>query len=308
MGPQTVIFKVIGCTIIIIVNCLGVFLPIFYTDWFFVKNGIKKYNCLLAGILFSSAISQMLAESEKSVYIDNDGPDFGFPLVHFCLGIGFCVSMAMQFLIDGIKRHKHNNQALKNIFNWNRMVISVDSPDLEEINGFVDVDDTDQPNLFTLFAIFTFENMLTGIALGVQTAPGVIMVLSLSTAATDWIESVLFCMALSISFGKKPSFKKMAVKYALAYTLMSAITTIFWVALMSNIEVTTALNNVSGLVMAFLSGTFIYISCKDILAKEIDETEINGRYPNLKDMINKVIQFTFGFVFVNGIVLVQSLV
>lgn len=307
ISADIIAFKIVACFVISLVNILGVFLPIFYTDWFFRHNGIKKYNCLLAGILFSSAISQMLAESEKTRYLDQDGPDSGFPVVHLFFGIGFGLTMACQFVIEGVKRQNHNKRALELLLERTNSILSdtnpIDVETNEDIGPFIQ---KNQPSLFAMFFIFAFENMLTGIAIGIQRNSGGVIVLVVSSAATDWIESVLFCMGIAYAYGTQPNYKSVAFKYATAYSIMASGTTIFWVVLMSSIGETESINDISGIIMSLLAGSFIYMSVKDLLAKSIDEVEITGNYPPIKDVVSYVGQFFLGFAFVNLVVFIEN--
>lgn len=308
MGVEVPIFKALACVAITVVNTLGVFLPILFTDLIAKNNPLKKYNCLLAGILFTSAICQMLPEAERILYGSLFDAVNGFPLAHVLVGLGFCISIAAQFTLEGAKKQRHTRQAIENMLKLTKRDFEIEEEvNIMDSNPLVDVDKSDQPNIMFMVFIFTVENILTGISLGSQTVPSIIFMLTLSVCATDWIEAVLFCMSLAVAYGKRTDFKQFSIYYATIYAVLATASTSSWVLIISLIPENNVTPILAGLTMSILAGSFMYMACKDILAKEIDETEMNGKYPITREMIGKITQFFFGFIIVNFITLIQNI-
>lgn len=319
MGSEVILFKVLACVIIVVVNCLGVFLPLLYTKQVTSNAGIKKYNCLLAGVLFTSAVCQMLPEASKAA--EETFGEYTFAVVHFVFGIGFCVTVGVQFMLEGAKRRRHTKQAFENMMRSTKNEfgrynsfseaeeeigeeIKLSEPYEEET--MEDLSSYDQPNVIVLVAIFSIENILTGVTLGSQNTPSMILVLAVSISATDWIEAVLFCMSLAVAYGTRSDFRKFAFKYAAIYSVIAAVTTVSWVVIISLIPQNESVTLASAFTMAFLGGSVLYIACKDILAKEIDDTEIEGAYPNLSKVFGKTGQFVAGFFIVNMVLVGEA--
>lgn len=307
-----IVWKIIGCAAIVTVNILGVFLPIFYAEWFFVKNGISNFNCFIAGILFATASTQMLSESEVPPSIDNDGPQVGFPIVHFVFSVGFFLTLVSQWLIEGIKRHRHNSKALQIMRGITDISILPDKKigeddeiTVESYSQSEEEQDAGQPSLLTIIAVFTFGSILTGCAIGVEDSSGSVIVLSLSASATDWIESVLFAMSICNSQKNAKDYKMRAVKYAIIYTIVSVMAVVIPVIIFTSVVKVNVMREISSGIMALLAGSFTYITCVDILAKEIHGIKITGGYPGLRELVIKLSQFAIGLAVVNAIVFFQ---
>jgi vacuolar-type H+-ATPase subunit I/STV1 len=308
MDSDVVIWKILACTVIILINSLGSFLPVYYTEWFYLKNGINRFNCFFGGILFSSAISQMLAESENDPEIGKIGPTDSYPFAHFLALIGFFFTMAMQWLIEGIKRQKHNREAMVGLIQNDTVQYSDQEIDLD--GGYRNTKEKKQPGMLALFIIFGFESILTGTAIGIQRKSSVVIILALSTAATDWIQSVLFSMAIITEYGAsgdKPKDKSKILYYSVLYCVVNAALTVSWIIAFSVAPWTEGIKDYSSVIMALLSGCFAYIACVDIIASEIHDSKIFGGYPSFRELMFKLGQFFVGMMIVNMIVFLESL-
>lgn len=309
MEEDIAIWKVIACAIQISVNVLGSFLPIFYTDWFYVKNGITKFNCALAGILISTSISQMLADAEQTKAIESN-----LPVYHILFIVGFTATMALQWFVEGIKRQIKQKEALA------IMMKEVDNIEIPHFDSEGEIqfeshyrtdkekqeEQMGQSNMLTLFIVFGIEGVLTGMAIGIQRTSAAVITLTASAAATDWIESVLFSMSIAVALGKETTYRKKSVKYAALYCVTAIIAVVVPIIIFSSIPTTEHTVIYSDIITCILSGSFVYIACIDILSKEIHESKLVGGYPGLKELTFKLLQFFIGSLFVNVIVFLQK--
>jgi hypothetical protein len=299
-----IVWKIIAGAVIVVVNSLGVFLPLFYSEWFLLQKGLSRFNSLFAGILFSTSMIQMLSDSERTPSVDSDGPDHGFPIVHFFLGVGFLLTMAMQWTIEGVKRFHHNRKALETMSKVD-ILPNLDHSELIYEQGYRSPK-SHQPNLWTLLSVFLVEGVLTGSAVGIQTRSASVIILTLSAASTDWIEAVIFSMSIAVAFLEVEKDRRSAIKYAVLYLVTNIFATVFWIILFSSISLTDNIEVYASIVTSLLSGSFLYITCIDLLAKEIHECEINGSYPNFRQLLIKMSMFSVGFLFVTAIVYLED--
>lgn len=314
MDSDVVIWKLLACTITIMINCLGVFLPIYYTEWFYLKNGINKFNCFFGGILFSSAISQMLTESESDPDINTLAPSNDYPLAHFLTTAGFFLTMLMQWLIEGIKRQKHQQDAMSKMDSVGDILDNSQEMEMETESGYAQSRKKDQsksqPNILTLFIVFGFESALMGTAIGIQRKSSIVIILTLSSASTDWIQAVLFSLAIITAFSTtelRNKNKRKILFYSVFYCVVNGFLMVLWIIAFSLAPWTEGLKKYSSVILALLSGCFAYIACIDVISHEIHDSKITGGYPSLRELIFKLSQFFFGMLIVNMIVLLESL-
>lgn len=309
MEQDIAIWKVIACAVQIAVNVLGSFLPIFYTDWFYVKNGITKFNCALAGVLMTTAVTQMLSDAEETHVIRSS-----VPVYHILFIVGFACTMALQWLVEGVKRQIHQKEALDIMM---KEMDNIEMPTKFNSEGEIEIDyeshyqtekqqQLGQSNMLTLFIVFGIEGLLTGMAIGIQRTSAAVITLSASAAATDWIESVLFSMSIAMTLCRDISYRKKAFKYAALYCVTAILTAIVPIIVFSCIPIRGNVMISSDVITCILAGSFVYIACIDILSKEIHESKLVGGYPGLKELSFKLLQFFFGSLFVNVIVFLQK--
>lgn len=311
MEQDIVIWKVIACAVQVAVNVLGSFLPIFYTDWFYVKNGITKFNCALAGVLMATAVTQMLSDAEQTQVIKSN-----VPVYHILFIAGFACTMALQWLVEGVKRQIHQKEALDIMM---KEMDNVEIPTKFNSEGEIEIDydsqyhtevekqqHMGQPNALTLFIVFGVEGLLTGMAIGIQRTSAAVITLAASAAATDWIESVLFSMSIAMTLRRDVAYRKKSFKQAAFYCVTSILMVVVPIIVFSCIPITRGTVISSDVITCILSGSFVYIACIDILSKEIHESKLVGGYPGLKELTFKLLQFFFGSLFVTVIVFLQK--
>src|SRR5688500_684466 len=101
------LWKIIAIVVIVVFDLIGTMLPLYYTSWFaHNSSNMSRITCLASGIMLGTALLQMLSSSEKQPSVDSDGPDFGFPIVHFLCALGFSVTVILQWVIENVRKRR----------------------------------------------------------------------------------------------------------------------------------------------------------------------------------------------------------
>lgn len=305
-GENSAVFwKLILSIGLVVVNVAASFLPIFHMPKFFQNTGISKSRMVLAGLLFSTSIMQLLSESETQPSIDSDGPDIGFPITHFLFGLGFIVFMFSHWTIEGIK---HQIQEAKENIVITRDGVGIDTviTNLYEPSHLKNRDDSDSDDdsaldpdkdlkvskeelssyqfegsnwvrfalslgykkYISLIFVLMQDNVFSFFAISVETKASSLILLGISVICTDWIESTLYSMAVVTE--PSNSGKKSHVYY-----LVGLYLTVKFSLLAILLPIGPMLGKmpkvfeIASAIKAFISGGFLYSAAVDIVAREI---------------------------------------
>lgn len=140
---------------------------------------------------------------------------------------------------------------------------------------------------YILLLALGFHGLFEGMALGIQSEIGGTLFLLLAIAAHKWAAS----LTLGISFVKAKVSKKQLIIMILIFALIGPVGIVFGLILSS-----TASENVEGIFLAISTGTFLYISCSEVIIEEFAD-------PTNKYI--KFLMFLLGGIFTAGLSLME---
>ena len=142
---------------------------------------------------------------------------------------------------------------------------------------------------YILLLALGFHGLFEGMALGIQSSIEGTLFLFMAIAAHKWAAS----LTLGISFVKAKVSKKQLVLMVLIFALIGPVGVALGLILS-----TTANEYVEGIFLAISTGTFLYISCSEVIVEEFEN-------PDLK--IYKFLMFMLGGIFIGSLSFVELL-
>lgn len=295
MADDLDIAKVLAALIAFIVNMVFCLLPIFMRKIFSSGRNMSIAKCLSSGILFGTSVLQLLAESEKSPSIDKDGPDTGYPIVHFMFLCGFASMLILEYLIISIQApsgkvkaiaydilprmvvggvtisvHKKiaTNDNTSNYEFHGSPLNDIRSNDVNATNNNNKADKSEKRGIaaYIFFFIVVLESAITGLAIGTQPTTSRVWLILISAIINDWAE----CLSVSI-YLLGDNATKIPKKIYIMFLILSAAT-VFGIAFGSYLNVIMSQSitvQVSSGFMAYTAGAFIFISTMELMSREL---------------------------------------
>jgi len=294
-----VVWKLLAVIILAVFDLVGTIPPMFYTSWFLVSSDrFSRMVCFSSGLILGSAIVQMLSESENQFYSSGISTG-GIPVTHFLCALGFCSAMILQWLSERIKQRTEDSELGSiELVSINPGEMEDDSHDIKERNDRL----TESPVIFLVVVLI--QSSLDSFAVGFQEKSSGVIVLAISIGIANWIEGSI--LVLGFMCYRRYKTKRCLFTVAFLFTITDVISCLL-ASLVSLEEDHSAVMEafISGLV-SFVSGSLVYISCVDMLSRQIIATREHPHHFGLTKILTKSLFFVFGFGLVTLIVFLED--
>jgi zinc transporter ZupT len=252
----------ISIIIVLFVNSVG-FLPLVGYGRCISERQMAVGNTAAGGILLGTAMLQMMSSAEHKPSFDPDGQDTGFPYIHFAASMGFIVTFIIQHgcVFNCRKKQKRDYTQLElveMVVDGKETLITLQDAPKQPL-----VPEGTNNNSYVLLIIMCFESLLSGMALGMQSSVRSVIIMLVATSSHDWAES----MALCIYMLKSGMSELMTGIMMCVYCAVCVFSIALGLLIRTSVDSETLAIVSSGFI-AFVSGTFLYIGCMEMLAPE----------------------------------------
>lgn len=306
MISELTISKLVCSAVTFTQNMIFCLLPVWTKRLFSNNRNVSIAKCLSSGMLFSGSLLQLLSESEKSPSIDTDGPNLGFPLVHFIFLCGFMSMLIMEYTIVSLNAPSGKIHGVSYDITP-RMIIGGITISVQKISQAEEDDNTNYTyegsplvirntddnttkkhrslsgsdhqqhakrgiTAYIFFAIVIIESVIAGMTMGTQPTPERVWILLISSVVHDWAES----LSAAVYLLGDMKYHRVPKSIYMMFILLSSATSIGIGigAYMENVMNETLASKVSSAFMAYTAGTFIFISTVEIMAKELSTSYV----------------------------------
>jgi zinc transporter ZupT len=281
-------------SVLFVVDLIAGWIPLFFTRYFIDYHLIDYFNSFGGGILIGVSLLLMLSASEMNTQIDPSKWVGGFPTVHFISTLGFFFTFFIQWCIKSMRDCEWRKAKLKRSRSGsNRHYIGLKTivgaedrahddekdavKDEEEDTAIENMDIRTtlchHPKSFLLVIILIVESILTGLTIGVQDSKSTLYILFFAVISHDWIESIILIFSFW-ELVQDMSYKKtmMLISFCFAVStplgILGGVFVSGWIP-----EAFIQLS--SKIFLSFASGTFLYVSTIEMLARSIRTTKFS---------------------------------
>ena len=302
---------------IIIVDIIWSIIPIYFTAYFTRSNNVSKINCVMAGILLSTSLMQLLADASNTLIIPSMPK---FSLIHLISLLGFICTLFLEWGILIIKSRREYLIANPKL-DWLSDSALPHLDILESSYMEMDEEDEEKPEIIeqskykkvwdinnVLMIIIFMESITTGLTFAFQKDFGDVVTFFITIISTDWIESIIITTSI-INTSRTKNFKRIIIAgllHSIVIPIGFGLGMIFDTLVQEKIIIILSTTS-----MAFTSGSFIAISTISILADEIRNTippdDLPNPFAKTKQILTKMAFTTLGFLFSISIIFLMDI-
>lgn len=303
--------RLLALVLLLALALIGVLLPLFVRN---NPNVLSLGNCFSSGVLLSAGVVHMMPSAALTCKIVSEDA----PIASFIFGVGFFGVFAAEVLavhLSGAKKQGYSRvgkvQSDTDGEEANSIEMSSVSPvvrrkkpepeDEEEGNtteepteehSAIEVVGREGMTLFTslvLLAILSFHSVMDGLVIGVGTTFPFKLFLAV------FLHKVFAAFALGTSLLKSNMFEKQRQLYVASVAAFCLSTPL---GIILGMQAGSALGGFGEcLFVALASGTFVYVSLLELLAKEMDHHRLG---------VAKLASTAAGFVFMSALGLLED--
>lgn len=291
MDGQLWVWKIAGIVIIFVVNVFGCIAPVIFYRWFARPGNMGMALCFSSGVLLATSFLSLIPESLRG-----QSPLY----ILLACSTGFIATLFIQWNIEAFKRAKESINADY----YDIDIIDIASEDEWRENQGSPTGDEEAPhnsfNPFVFFGLVLLEAIFSSMAIGSRDSVMSTIILLMSVAISDWLEASILTLGL-IAHKSMNKSKKKILLLGMIFTAANTLVTIASIVTFGFIS--GAIDSFfSDLMTSFVAGSFIYMSCVDILAREIIKFKQVGTFKEIQKQIGL---FILGFLLISVIVLFE---